>query len=117
VQEWVALELLLLLEKINKARPHILLLLGRGFWDLLDSLAVADKCIGVVVLVLANAFGILVDSFSVHPPVADERSRVIVLLLENVIGILSGLLEKVAVVVHAGLGDGHVDVGGRHIIF
>jgi len=83
---------LLLLEEIDKARPHVLLL-GYIFWHFLDLLAVANG-----------------------------RSRVVVLLLENVVGIRgSGLLEthewEISVVVHAGLGDGHVVGGGRHFYF
>lgn len=120
MQERVALELLALLEEINKAGPHVLL--GHEFWDLLDSFAVADGRSIVGVLLLADALGIFVDSFSDEPPVADERPRVVVLLLANELGIRRDILLEAcegvcAVVVHGGLGDGHVDVGRRHFNF
>lgn len=88
MQEWVASKVMPLLEEINKRLPYRLL--GCIFGDFLGSLAVADKCLGIVVLLLAN-----------------------------VIGIHGGLLEAregvCAVVVHGGLGGGHV--GGRHFYF
>ena len=56
----VASKLLALLEEIDKAGPHILLL-NRGFWDVFDSLAVADNRSRILVLLLESVSGILVD--------------------------------------------------------
>jgi len=120
VQERVAAKALLLLEEINKARPHVLL--GYTFWHFLDLLAVANGRSRVVVLLLVNGLGIFVASCSDDPPVADNRAGIIVLLLANDLRINFGILLEtreweIAVVVHGGLGDGNVDVGGRHYYF
>lgn len=117
MQERVALELLTLLEEINKARPHVLLL-NRGFWNIFDSLAVADNHAGILRVLDGVWVDCLFDAFAV----ADKCLGVVVLLLENVIGIHgSGLLEARegvgAVVVHARLGGGDGHVGGRHFNF
>ena len=116
VQERVALELLTLLEEINKAGPHVLF--GHKFLDLLDSLAVADNHAGILRVLDGVWVDCLFDAFAV----ADKCIGVVVLLLENVIGIRdSGLLEARegvgAVVVHARLGGGDGHVGGRHFNF
>ena len=117
MQERVALELLLLLEEINNAGPHILLL-GHKFWDVFDSLAVADNHAGI----LRVLDGVWVDCLFNAFAVADKRLGIVVLLVANCLCINgSGLIETRewvgAVVVHAGLGgsDGHV--GGRHFYF
>ena len=124
MQERVALELLALLEEINKAGPHVLLLLGHEFRDLLDSLPVADNSLGIAVLLLESVNGILVYWLFDSLAVADKCLGIVVLPGANVIGIrISGLLEARegvdAVVVHGGLGGGHA--GGhedcRHFYF
>ena len=118
MQERVALELLALLEEINKAGPHVLLLLGNIFWNIFDAFAVADNHAGI----LRVFDGVWVDCLFDAFPVADKCLGVVVLLLANELGIHGGgLLETRewagAVVVHGGLGGGHVDIGSRHFNF
>lgn len=89
---------LTLLEEINKRLPRRLL--GHIFWDLFDSLAVADKCLGVIVLLLANEVDVRrgeLDDIGVNWrfntfSMADKCLGIVVLLLANGLGINGGIL-------------------------